>query len=320
MSYTAQVLADSPSAWYRLGEPSGAVLDTMGGTSGSVVGTTTRDVAGALVVDDGAILLNGSTGYVTVPDQAQLDPGDVFTLECWIKRTATGAAIEKLLSKGAGGYFLGINADAIEVAVQGSTIVCTSTTLVNNTSWHHVAWTKNAGTTKIYIDGVDRTGTVTNDTVIATSSALFIGVLSSLTEFYNGVLDEVAIYPTALSAARILAHFNAASDPASTPTWVSPVDTAAMGLNPVLQFTSPTSASAQHFELQLDTANTFNTGNLRDLATNSSLTGWEYFDGSAWQPFPSSGLPANKSGNDVRYSVQPALTMTTWYRRVRAGS
>jgi hypothetical protein len=93
-----------------------------------------------------------------------------------------------------------------------------------------------------------------------------------------------------------------------------------MGTTPVLVFTSPSSASAQHFHMQLDTANTFNTGALRELRTNVDQTGWEYYStGLSWTAFPSSGLAAAQSGRDVRHTVQSALSTNTWYRRVRAG-
>ena len=58
----------------------------------------------------------------------------------------------------------------------------------------------------------------------------------------------------------------------------------------------------------------------RDLVTNGSQTGWEYdAGGGTWTAFPGTGLPANKSGNQVRHTVQSALSASTWYRRVRAG-
>ena len=105
----------------------------------------------------------------------------------------------------------------------------------------------------------------------------------------------------------------------SVATWTTPADTVSMTATPVLAFTMPSASSAQHFEIQLDTANTFDTGNLRDLLTTVSQTGWEYWDGAAWQAVPSGGVPAAYAGNEARHTVQTALSGTTWYRRVRAG-
>jgi hypothetical protein len=93
-----------------------------------------------------------------------------------------------------------------------------------------------------------------------------------------------------------------------------------MGFTPELKFTSPISVVLQHFYMQLDTAATFDTGNLRTYDSSTSQTNWTYWDGGAWADLPSDGLPIAKSGNEVRYTVTSALSATTWYRRVRAGT
>lgn len=105
------------------------------------------------------------------------------------------------------------------------------------------------------------------------------------------------------------------------PTWVSPADGTLISTTPTLVFTIPAGGPAgnYHFHIQLDTANTFNTGNLRDVKTNISQTGWEYNDGAQWQPFPSGGVASTYAGNQARYTVQSPLSSATWYRRVRGG-
>jgi hypothetical protein len=103
------------------------------------------------------------------------------------------------------------------------------------------------------------------------------------------------------------------------PTWTTPADTVSISTTPSLAFTIPTAAAAQHFQMQLDTANTFDTGNLRDLNSHTDQTGWEYWDGAAWQAVPAGGVSTTYIGNDARHTVQTALSATTWYRRVRAG-
>jgi len=104
-----------------------------------------------------------------------------------------------------------------------------------------------------------------------------------------------------------------------TPIWVSPADTSPIGSTPVLVFTMPSSVGNMHFHMQLDTADTFDTGDLREYKTNMSQVGWEYWDGDSWEPFPAGGVANTYSGNDCRYTVQVPLSGTTWYRRVRGG-
>lgn len=104
------------------------------------------------------------------------------------------------------------------------------------------------------------------------------------------------------------------------PTWVSPSDGSSLGTNPVLVFTIPDGGTGNyHFHLQLDTANTFNTGSLRELKTNESTTGWEYYNGSTWAAFPADGVSSTYAGNNARYTVQTALATGNWYRRIRGG-
>jgi hypothetical protein len=106
----------------------------------------------------------------------------------------------------------------------------------------------------------------------------------------------------------------------NVPVWTTPADTVSMSTTPDLKFNSPTSASKQHFYMQLDTANTFDTGNLRTYDSSVSQTNWTYWDGASWTALPSDGLPIAKAGNEVDYTVTSALSAGTWYRRVRAGT
>jgi hypothetical protein len=219
-AYAALVVSDSPVAYYRLGEASGEVIDQMGGPSGTANGTVTRDVTGALLTgDDGAVTLDGSTGYIDVPDHAALDTGDVFTLEVWGKRDALGpgTADTFLLAKGDGGYRLGFNNDGVEIAQKAVAIIAISTVQIQDTTtYHHIVWTKDGATNVIYIDGVDRTGPVTDSTIVSTAHPLEIGRSN---EYFDGSVDEVAIYGYALSPEQVAAHYEAATSISSIATF-----------------------------------------------------------------------------------------------------
>ena len=104
------------------------------------------------------------------------------------------------------------------------------------------------------------------------------------------------------------------------PVWTTPFDGASMDGSPELKFTMPHLGAPLHFNLQLDTADTFATGDLRDISSDLDQTGWDYWNGSAWTAVPGTGVPASFGGNEARHTVQTPLTATTWYRRVRAGT
>jgi hypothetical protein len=216
-SYSAEVLADAPSAYYRMGEPSGPVVDTMGGLSGAVSGTVTRDVAGALVgEDDGAIDFDGSTGGVVVPHQSQLNLGNgPFTLEAWLDPDAMNVGqVYTFISKMSvayGSYQLALFNGYIITVKTGTAIGTTSSVVLTHTGGqYHVVWTHEPGVDHLYVNGVEDLATTGSPLIfIDTASDLNIGYEGPDGEYWDGMIDEVAIYPTVLSADRIAAHYAA---------------------------------------------------------------------------------------------------------------
>jgi len=210
-SYAAVVRADSPAAHWRLGETAGTVAaDVLARSPGAYRGAFRLGQPGAIGGDaDTAVGLNGSDAFVSVPHSGALNTADVFTLEAWIKRATTQRS-EGLLAKGSDGYKLYLNSsDYLVLRRNGTGDIARSTIkLSDRTGFHHVAATKSGSRVALYIDGVDRTGAVTNRTIPANSGSLQLGSSSG---FFNGSLDEVAVYPRALTAADIARHHAAGS-------------------------------------------------------------------------------------------------------------
>lgn len=209
--YAAEVLADGPSAYWRLGERAGKVArDEISACHGTYMLAPTLGVAGATGDTNKAVTFNGSTQYATVPDSAFLDLGDVFTLECWAK--TGGGGVFAMVSKGANAYLFEFHTSGNTLYLEkaGAAAIVLGTTALTLNAWNHCAVTKNGATVKLYLNGVDITGTVTNATFADTATALEIGRRADTAgAYWNGSLDEVAVYPTALSAARIAAHYAA---------------------------------------------------------------------------------------------------------------
>ena len=79
--------------------------------------------------------------------------------------------------------------------------------------------TVKSGETKVYVDGVQVGATVTTAFAnISASSNVDIGLGHVGTRWFSGLLDEVAIYDTVLSEARIVAHFDAGNNPIPEPS------------------------------------------------------------------------------------------------------
>jgi hypothetical protein len=229
----ASAIGSTPGlvSYWRLGEPSGnPACDSFGSNAGSYQGGYSLGRVGALAGDpDTAVALDGSTGQVSVPHASSLDVGDSFTVEAWVRRNSFGAPdYQAIASQGANAWLVAFNAGNRLVLRQAKVgDLVSSTTTVTDTGWHHVAVTKNGSSVHLYIDGVDRTGSVRNRTMANNTLPLSIGQ-SSGTSYFDGTLDEVALYGTALGASTIAAH---ADRGAVTP---SPPPTPTPGPDPVI--------------------------------------------------------------------------------------
>jgi hypothetical protein len=84
---------------------------------------------------------------------------------------------------------------------------------VNDGIWHHVVGTYDGAALRIYLDGKLQAQTVTSGPIGQNADAMTIGLNRSSivnAEDFLGQVDEVAVYNTALSAARVAAHAVAA--------------------------------------------------------------------------------------------------------------
>jgi len=329
-TYLEEVLADNPSFVLTMGEASGNLSDLIDAKTATVTGSPTYGATGP-VIGYTAIDFSGDSMYFTVGDDADLDLGNGnFSIECWHARDVDTGTWEVWFDKQATAYEIGIDntLDKFTLQKRGVGVLAASTTAVPaNGAWHHyvvtrVASPSVAGDTKIYIDGVLETLTVETyaSSLADNASSLYIGREGGAGAPASGKLAWIAIYKgVVLSGTRVTAHYDARNN-LGGPTWTTPADTVAMSTTPDLKFTSPVSAVKQHFYMELDTVDTFNSGDLRTYRSDQDQTNWTYWDGASWTAMPSDGLPIAKSGNEVDYTVTSALSATTWYRRVRAGT
>lgn len=219
MAYTDEVLADSPIGYWRLGESSGPTCASEVNSptlDGTAVNSPTFGVAGALGEsgDSDTAVSFGASQYVSFTADALFEVGDVLTAEAWIKRAATGTTGRVIIDQGANSVYLAIkdSSDLIAVAKNGVAYIAQSTVAITDTStWHHIVYTKNGSTNAIYIDGTDVTDLLGNQTLSNKNDFSIAAKLDDAGETGIGGIDEVAFYDTALSAARVLAHYRAGS-------------------------------------------------------------------------------------------------------------
>jgi Concanavalin A-like lectin/glucanases superfamily/Bacterial Ig-like domain len=239
-SYRSEVLADNPGSYWRLGEASGtAAADTMGANPGTYTGGVTLGQPGAIVGDTNASAsLDGVDDYVVVPDAPSLDFTTAVTVEAWVQRTKS-AAYQVVLGKPGNGqsklenYSLWFNTgNGIQAYFGNGTTFVSVASAALDTSWHHVVATYDNATAKLYVDGTLRSSASSTVQLTPNTLPLNLGRAQGTSSYsFGGRLDEVAVYPSILSAARIQAHYDAArrtDSRAPTVTLASPANGSAL--------------------------------------------------------------------------------------------
>jgi hypothetical protein len=212
-TYPGAVLADTPVAYWRLSEASGITAsDSTGANPGGAYGGVTRGQPGALADGDAAALFNGSTGYVGIVNNPALQLAGDLTLELWVNVSL--AARQTLISKDYLHEFeLTLEMSGRLNFYQGNgttweNVVSTDGVVAANT-WQHLVVTREAATNTIrfYVNGVAKGSGLYSTTPTSSAKAVSIGRSENGIRYVNGRLDEVALYPAALSAAQIATHY-----------------------------------------------------------------------------------------------------------------
>jgi len=225
--YSATILADSPLGYWRLGEsdPGMPAADaTLNGNDATYIGGVTLGQPGAIMGDtDTAAAFDGSTAFVDIPSTSggTFDLIANFSLEAWVINNGQNPAIHlgRILANGGiglRGYGWGILPnDEVRFTTWGILDFDSTRTIVpQDGAWHYLALTfDDTATANFYLDGQLMDTIVDSQTRLARSSEfhLVIGdTPTGLQEFFNGTIDEVAIYSYVLTADQIAAHFQAA--------------------------------------------------------------------------------------------------------------
>jgi hypothetical protein len=212
--YSDGVLSLQPLVYYRLDDSQpGVMTDTSGhGRNGSYSGGVILQQPSLLNSDaDPAVSFDGTTGIGLGPHITTSDP-NTFTLECWF-RASTVAGAQALISLDSGEPVLRLNGNQLAALASYVANICNSgtTVIVPNTTYHGV-WTKSAAINHLYLNGVDVTSNVTDAQfgAMSTTAVLTVGQeahSSGGASYFAGVIDEVAVYDFALTAAQVASNY-----------------------------------------------------------------------------------------------------------------
>jgi len=233
-AYVGEVLADSPTAYWKLDEATGVVMRDYSGNGNHGTYDNVAQGEDSLVIDaDGHSIFcvhvgdnRGQYKGATLPTAAPV------TLEAWVKfdRDLTETHVIMAVQRDsalASVLYLSVTTSGLgspngELLVTfvnlGGNYKARGHTRVDDGQPHHVAMTMAttaAADIKLYVDGVLQTKTVVSGTTGGSWPSHLIWTLGNFVDSgfgdfgIDGLIDEAAVYPSALSAARILAHYQA---------------------------------------------------------------------------------------------------------------
>ena len=222
-TYASTVMADSPVAYWRLGEASGSsAADSSGnGNGGSYSGGVTLGAPALINDPNTAASFDGNDDRMYFSDSASLSPTAAISLEAWVRPNAVPTAAGSgwhLISKWNTALLYiqgGVNPKFVFTLYNSGTSSygpnLASTTTVAAATTYHVVGTYDGTTMRIYVNGAlegaaARSGLVNDSSFGGVLAGGGWGILPSAA--FQGRLDEIAIYGTALSTARVQAHYS----------------------------------------------------------------------------------------------------------------
>lgn len=231
------VMAASPSTFYQFNADADAtVADSVAPGAGNGTFQGVRPAASAnngACADDGgnAAMFNGSTNSITTPVQGMAAP-QVFSYEMWFRTTTTrGGELMSFVTPQSGSIAASenrvlymLNNGQLRFGLTpgaSTTLYLTSqpeSVAFNNGKWHHVAVTMSSAGIKLFMDGArtNYSPGVTSGPVSTGSWIIGTGTASTwpnnmpTSTFYQGELDDVAIYNgKALTDSEVATHYAA---------------------------------------------------------------------------------------------------------------
>ena len=240
--YANEVLADTPVAYWRCGESAGPTLaDSSGnGFTATEQGAAMQYNQTDLIVApdaDGAVAGNGVLlDNWTFGTPALLQPTVAVSVECWFRPSTINDALVNMMAAtpadcsgykllyGFGGnhfrWYIGTTGGGSNANSAGAGYIQSPTSYPPG-STYHVVGTFTAGSRILYVNGTP----VASDTKGGTlkygipsggffnaatgiiGNEIFSDMLQTPTAL-DGIIDEIAIYDSVLSPARITAHYN----------------------------------------------------------------------------------------------------------------
>lgn len=243
--YASKVLDDGAVDYWRLDETAGPTVYDWAGIGDAVAGSgVTFGQPGATGDSDTAASFSGTSDGLAA-SQALIDGPQTFAVEAWFRTTTTsGGKIVGFGNRNTGNstsydrhIYMETNGRVTFGVYPGSSKTITSSRAYNDGQWHQVVASLGSDGMKLYLDGTRVAQNAAVTSAQAYSGYWRIGGDSPWAgnAYFNGAIDDVAIYGAPLTAAQVDGHWVASGRASTLP--VAPADAygaSVFSLNPDL--------------------------------------------------------------------------------------
>jgi hypothetical protein len=155
-----------------------------------------------------ALQFNGTSALVTIPDAASLHLSTGMTLEAWVNPSTVNANWRDVIYKGDDNFYLSAtstNASRPDAGmIAGGTYGdAFGTSALPTNTWSYLTETYDGSTLRLYINGTQVASTAHTGAITTSTHPLQIGGDSIYGQYFNGLIDEVRVYNTALTPTQI---------------------------------------------------------------------------------------------------------------------
>jgi hypothetical protein len=208
--------------YWKLDESSGSTIADSSGyaNTGTLLGgyTHSTSVPAALGAGDThSLTFNGSNAYASLGVSSMLANNSPQSISLWVNLTSN-ANVQNFVAMvnvpSQSGLQVGLRNGNLVTWNWGGGALITGT-LPTTGAWHHVVYTWDGTTNRMYLDNTAQTSTTTAHQT-ASPDNLYFGSYDGVNELLSGSLDDVRVYNRALSAAEVSALFTGNAPTAGT--------------------------------------------------------------------------------------------------------
>jgi hypothetical protein len=225
-AYAARVVADGAALYWRYDSPGSFAADSSGQDDNGVhMGGPTLGVTPAAVPGPSeAVGYAGKSYQFTHSERTDRRPTNL-SIETWFRTTSgsggklvgAGNKYQLTSSQYDRHLYMTDSGRLVFGAYSGGTHTVSTSGAYNDGAWHHVVATLGSGGMRLYVDGLLRdTGSTTSGEDKADYWRVGGGNLRNWpsrpsNDYFNGQIDETAVYHTVLSASQVSEHYDLGS-------------------------------------------------------------------------------------------------------------